>query len=74
MKGKSLVSGERYLAGGLQSVWCGATRPGWQGRTVQWKGVLARHRKEFNALLSVSIIGGIFLLGIWGFLVQLAEC
>lgn len=74
MKGKGLLSGDRYLAGGLQSVWAETTRPGWQRRTIQWKEVLVRHRKEFDALLSVSIIGGIFLLGIWVFLVQLAEC
>ncbi len=74
MKRKDLVSGERCLAGGLQAVYWAVPRPEWHRKSVLWKGVLRRYRKQLTILLSVIIIGSVFLLGMWCFLVQLAEC
>ena len=70
MKERMIVSGNHYLQNTLQ-IKC------WTPVRKKKKGILKRllkdYQKEIDATLAAAAIGLVFVIGIWCFLVQLAE-
>jgi hypothetical protein len=73
MKEKSCVRSDRYLAGVLHSGCWAVVRPERRTGRKRVRCLLTRYRKGIDVLLSATAIGVMFLLGIWGFLIQLAQ-
>jgi len=70
MKEKMIINGSHYLQNSLQ-IRC------WTPVKKRKQGVLKRllrdYQKEIDATLAAAAIGLMFVIGIWCFLVQLAE-
>ena len=70
MKGKRFASGSHYFQNTLQlQCWTPVKRR----KQSLFKRLLKHYQKELDAVLAASTVGLMFLLGIWGVLVQLAE-
>ncbi len=70
MKGKMIINGSHYLQNPLQ-IRC------WTPVKKRKQGIIKRllrdYQKEIDAILAAAAIGLMFVIGIWCFLVQLAE-
>ena len=66
MKGKGFINGNHVLQGSIQSVcWVPI-------RQRSFKRLVTRYQKEIDVTLAATAIGAMLLIGIWGFLTQLA--
>ena len=70
MKEKSSVNGNYCFQSILRS---GCWVPVRSRRQKSFKRLVARYQKEIDVTLAITVIGLMFLTGIWSFLVQLAE-
>ena len=70
MKEKSIISGNQYFQEILP---LGCWTPVGQKKQSLVKRMVKRYQKGVDLLLTVSAVGLMFLLGIWLFLVELAE-
>ena len=70
MKEKMIINGSHYLQNSLQ-IRC------WTPVKKRKQGILKRllrdYQKEIDATLAAAVIGIMFVIGMWCFLVQLAE-
>ncbi|MEA3469739.1 MAG: hypothetical protein U9R57_16160 [Thermodesulfobacteriota bacterium] len=70
MKGKSDITGSPYFQNTLQvQCWPLVRRK----KQSILKRLLTQYQQEIDALWAATAVGFMFLLGIWEFLVQLAE-
>lgn len=70
MKEKFVVSGSHFFQGTFQlRCWTPVSR----NRQSILKCLLRRYQKVIDVTFAVTIIGTMILIGIWRFLVQLAE-
>ena len=71
MKEKSVTSSNPYFNETFQlGCWTPSRNSSKKGF---FRRLLRRHQKEIDTTLAVTIIGVMFLIGIWDFLVQLSE-
>jgi hypothetical protein len=70
MKGKNFTNSSSYFHEAFQiRCW----RPVKNSKQAFLKRLIRRYQKTIDTTFSITIIGTMFLIGIWCFLVQLAE-
>ena len=72
MKEKSITNNSPYFQETTFQLQCWTPVRG--SKQGFFKRLLRRYQKEIDATFAATLIGAMFLIGIWCFLIQLAEC